>query len=627
MPLAKCVITETGSSPPVHTYYPLSAIMKQQGTKKPDTLEVIIPMQNKVDENYEISYIQDVVDTEYLRAVYPMQLSCLDEGGYNQDPTDPAESRFVKVDIDKFKGQYALQFTADRTTNADFATGQGVEVPSAKTNNIDLSGQFDINIWFTPESTQFNSGSGDEPILWGFRSTSSGNVRGIDIGITGTNGTDSSWRVYIKAVAGGSYTTATGSSELIMNPLTSPTRNMPCHIRVKRGSDNLLKAFVNGVEDISVSLTGSMQPTNTSMTFGDSFNTYGAEYKGKIHEVKVYCGATVSDVDATRIRVTKPIVQYMKFNGRVNKITNKVAAKRVLCQSNSYNITRAKLGGLLNQAAVVHALQSVTFKTIAQSAIDNGIQITAGTYKVRNLDSFVPLQIGGLTIAGNIYEMGSLVEFLNILLLYGQCVMYFTPRKNVIIETNTGHVTGTKKDTNTSNQFPFVFDQNSTVKPYNITTSEVNDTKIINQFLLFGRGTVSAEVKFSPSDGIRRTLRRNVRQLDLENDLKALGYQMQDDAGGLEGKAKDKFVIKSSAPIHHIRFNHVVEVKRKNGNNSIISGVTDNDLDDEFIVQQVEWNYPSGVTTINVGENDIDMYDDLVKVSKANDNVTDVNLQ
>ena len=40
-----------------------------------------------------------------------------------------------------------------------------------------------------------------------------------------------------------------------MNTLTNPTRNMPCHIRVKRGSDNLLKAFVNGVEDISQSVT------------------------------------------------------------------------------------------------------------------------------------------------------------------------------------------------------------------------------------------------------------------------------------------------------------------------------------------------------------------------------------
>ena len=154
MPLAKCVVTEQTvagqGTPNVHTYYPLSAIMKQQGTKKPDTLEVILPIQNQIDENYEISYIQDVVNTEYLSAVYPMQLSCLDEGGYNQDPTDPAESRFVKVDIDKFKGHYALQFTAD---------GQKVEVPSAKTNKIDISGQFDINIWFTPDTTQLQDGS------------------------------------------------------------------------------------------------------------------------------------------------------------------------------------------------------------------------------------------------------------------------------------------------------------------------------------------------------------------------------------------------------------------------------------------------------------------------------------
>ena len=614
MPLAKCVITETETASntyPVHTYYPLSAIMKQQGTKKPDTLEVILPMQNKIDENYEISYIQDVVDTEYLRAVYPMQLSCLDEGGYNQDPTDPAESRFVKVDIDKFKGQYALQFTAD---------SQGVEVPSAKTNNIDLSGQFDINIWFTPDATQLQNGT-KEPILWSFRSS----TVGLDIGITGTNGSNSSWRVFLRVDNGSITSGYTGSSELIMNPLTSPTRNMPCHIRVKRGSDNLLKAFVNGVEDISQSVTQNLQPSSTAMVFGDTETSTSDEYKGLIHEVKVYCGATISDADATRIRVTKPIVQYMKFNGRVNKITNKVAAKRVLCQSNSYNITRSKLGGLLTQAAVPHAFASVTFKTMAQSAIDNGIDMTNGTYKIRNLDSFASIPTA-TALQGNIYEMGSLVEFLNVLLLYSRCIMYFTPRKNVIIETNTGHVTGTAKAAS-GELYPFVFDQNSTSKPYNITTSEVNDTKIINQFLLFGRGTVSAEVKFSPSDGIRRTLRRNVRQLNVENDLKALGYQMQADAGGLDGKAKDKFVIKSSAPIHHIRFNHVVEVKRSNGNNSRVTGVTDNDLDENFIVQQVEWNYPSGVTTINVGENDIDFYDDLVKVSKANDNLTDVNLQ
>tara|TARA_R110000822_G_scaffold285872_2_gene407221 strand:+ start:661 stop:2523 length:1863 start_codon:yes stop_codon:yes gene_type:complete len=620
MPIAKCVITETGSSPPVHTYYPLSAIMKQQGTKKPDTLEVILPMQNKIDENYEISYIQDVVDTEYLRAVYPMQLSCLDEGGYNQDPTDPAESRFVKVDIDKFKGQYALQFTAD---------GQGVSVPSAKTNKIDISKEFDINIWFTPDITQLRHGT-KEPILWSFRDGDVFNSsKGIDIGITGTNGTSSSWKVYLRVFNGSTSTGYTGSSELIMNPLTSPTRNMPCHIRVKRDSGNLLKAFVNGVEDISTSVTQNLQPTNAPMVFGDTTTSTDDEYSGLIHEVKVYCGATLSDVDANRLRVTKPIVQYMKFNGRVTKITNKIAAKRVLAESNSYNITRAKLGNGYGNTLDSHALSSVAFKTIAQSAINNS-SVTNGTFTVRALDTFSPQQ-EVYALAGNIWEIGSVVEFLGTLLLYSDCVMYFTPRKNVIIETETGHVTGTEKAAS-GELYPFIFDQNSTSKPYNITTSESNDTKIINQVILVGKGNITDQREFSPTDGVRRTLRRVVKQIDNANDLTELGYKILLESGYLNsnasdrGKAKDKFVIKSSAPIHHIRFNHVVGVKRKNGNNSKISGVTNNDLNVELIVQQVKWNYPSGVTTINVGEYDIDFFDDIIKVGKSTDNLTDTTL-
>ena len=612
MPLAKCIVTETGSGSGVHTYYPLSAIMKQQGTKKPDTLEVILPIQNEVDENYEISYIQDVVNTEYLSAVYTMQLSCLDEGGYNQDPTDPADSRFVKVDIDKFKGQYALQFTAD---------SQGVEVPSAKTNKIDISGQFDINIWFTPEATQLQDGS-DEPTLWSFRDSNNG----LDIRITGTNGNNSSWRVYLIVDDGTIPATGyTGSSELIMNTLSNPTRIMPCHIRVKRGSDNLLKAFVNGVEDISISKSGSMQPSSTPMVFGDTESSSSDEYKGKIHEVKVYCGATLSDVDATRIRVTKPIVQYMKFNGKIVKITDKLAAKRVISESNSYNLTKAKLGTTYGGTIVSSALSSVAFKTIVQSAIDNGIDMINGTFTVRNVDAFTQQQ-EVYALAGNIWQIGSLVEFINILLLYSNCIMYFTPRKNVIIETNAGHNTGY-----TSSDY-FVFDQNSTTTPYNITTSEIDDSKVINKIILVGKGNVTDERDFTPTDGVRRTLRRIVKQLDNTNDLNELGYKILMDLGGLGGssselgKAKQKFVIKSSAPIHNLRFNHKVTVKRKNGNNSNVTGVTDKDLDEQFLVTQVKWNYPSGTTTINVGEYDIDFYEDIVKIGKSTDNLTDTTL-
>ena len=39
---------------------------KEEGDKKPDTLEAIFGMQDDIDQNYEIKFLQDIVDTSYL---------------------------------------------------------------------------------------------------------------------------------------------------------------------------------------------------------------------------------------------------------------------------------------------------------------------------------------------------------------------------------------------------------------------------------------------------------------------------------------------------------------------------------------------------------------------------------
>jgi hypothetical protein len=542
-----------------------------------------------------------------------MQLSCLDEGGYNQDPTDPADSRFVKVDIDKFKGHYALQFTAD---------SQGVEVPSAKTNKIDLSGQFDINIFFTPDTTQIQDGT-KEPILWSFRSS----TVGLDIGIVGTNGNNSSWKVFLRVDNGSITSGYTGAtSGLIMT-------GAPVHIRVKRGSDNLLKAFVNGVEDISQSVTQNLQPSSTAMVFGDTETSTSDEYKGLIHEVKVYCGATLSDEDAKKIRITKPIVQYMKFNGSVTSIRSKQKTKVAFCNSNSYTLLLAKLGTSYGGTIQSHALPSVAFKTIAQSAVTNASPNMAFT--VRNVDSFAQVQ-GSIALSGNIYEMGSVVEFLHILLLYSDCVMYMTPRKNIIIETDAGHNTGY-----TSSDY-FTFDQNSTTSPYNITNTESNDRQVVSQIILVGRNNTTFEFSTSAlePDGIRRTLRRSVKQLDASNDCNELSYKLLRERANFGvsnttfALAKEKYVVRSVSPIHHIRYNHKVKLKRKNGNNASVNAEdnsgnpvnVDRDLDVDVIVSQIEWNYPSGLTVINIGEIDLDFYEDMISLNKSTDSFVDTTL-
>lgn len=683
MPLAKCIITELDGSTK-HRYYPLNAVVSFEGNKKPDTLTATFPMGNRVRENYEITYIQDIVDVTYLIAVYPMQLSCFDESGNDVDPTDPVESRFVNVTSGRYKGHYALDFNAD---------AQGINIVDPR-NEINISKQFDIHVMFTPDTTQLQDVA-DEPILWSFRDKA--DPRGLEFGISGTNGNDSSWKVFIRVSNGTVTNTFTGSDTgLIMT-------GSPVHIRVKRGQDNLLKAYVNGVEQISTNVPQDLQPTvATNMVFGDTEDSTQDEYIGLIHEIRIYIGTDLTDGEAEKIRWIKPTAQFMKFAGRVVKVKNAQTTKKVICESNSYKFTKAKLGGIgddpdfrdfterkidytggtatmnvgkrvvgLTSGATGHILAFTsqtagtmtivrngvnpinftngeaieeqdgdpdppfisdwdatytantevftgTFKSILQGAVDK----IDNTFIIRNLDAFAQVK-QSFDLQGNIYQVGSFMAFASALLLYSETIMYMTPRKNIIIETNVGHSTD------------YVFDQNNELGVrYNIKNSEDNDLKLVNEVILTGRvGTTTARSAFVPSSGIIRTLRRNVLQIDNNNDLAELAFVTRLD---LQGSDVDndlpitKYRIQVVAPLPHIRYNMAVDVKRKNGANEDQLGASLNfDLDatitgdGQLIIRQIETYYPNGSTVIKVGENDIDYFDDVLSTNKAGDGLID----
>ncbi len=601
--LAKCVVLETDTGSPVtHYYYPRKASLKHEGNKRPDRLTATFGFPNKVREGYEVSYIQDIIDTTYLSGVYPMQLSCFDESGYNQDPTDPAESRFVKVTSGRYKGHYALDFTAD---------GQGVSIPSNKITNIDLSKQFDINIWFTPNTTQLEDGD-DEPILWSFRTSDAG----MDIGISGTNGNNNSWRGFVRyeTTASSLISTMTGSSEKVMT-------GAPVYIRVKRGSDNVIRLYVNGVEDATASESNSLQPTSTPMVFGD-VDTINAtsEYKGQIHLIKIYCGSDLTFGQAEKMRMSRPQPQFMKFNGRIRKMTSNQSYKEVQCQSNSYRLTKRTLGSNSTPSAI--ALTG-TFKTILQNAVDE----IDSDFTVRALDSFahIPFSSYNASALGNIYEVGSFLQFADILLNYSKTIMYLTPRKKLIIEQasnvdNQNSLVGYTTD--------YVFNQNAEIYRYKITNSEDNDAKLVNEVVVTGRSNTDANSSFTPSSQIIRTLRRNVMQLDNDIGLKEYADRIRE---SLEGnitfdKPPTKYVIQTPTPCHYVRYNHIVKVKRNNGNTTSISGTPSRVIDEYVIVRQVEHIFPQGKTIINVGENDIDYFDDEVDVTRTQSGLVDTTI-
>ena len=864
MPLVKTVITTIDGNKKRY-YYPISSVVKIEGNKKPDTLDIVFPATNKIRQGDEISYIQDVIDITHLRAVYPMQLSCLDESGYDHDPdTDPLESRFDNITNlnSRYRGNYALNFTGDN---------QGVHITN--TAEIDISKQFDIHIWFTPDRVQNNDGT-DEPILLSFRN----GVTGIDIGITGTNNNNDSWKAYLRVGSGITTSEYSGSSNGLI--MTGTDLNpSPVHMRVKRGQDNLLKVYVNGQEEISQLVTQDLQPTSTSilqpiaMVFGDTEDSSSDEYLGLIHEIKVYCGTDLTMDQANKIRWSKPVIAYMKFAGRVRKITNNQVSTKAMCQSHSYELTKLKLGSA--EAPLLHSLPDLEgfnpdpqgmvvvngiiyildknnvgdnfhrvlaynpngnrvadldfrihpsnnspvgityfnnrfyilnevigisykifayhpngtrdpisdvtlnspstffrprgldfmmdefyvvtrpivgigkvyifkldgnrsnsndidlvgssdprditvyndkfyvvdeggndvlvydthgtpenflgfeladdlitgevypnssgtgiavydnkfyvvdenykkvfvytslgerpvgddldfellipedFRDILRSAIDN-IIVNPNTnitkFKLRIKDEFKNFKTfhTNTDLIGGISEVGSLVGFIDILLNFSDTSMYVTPRQNIIIEKKSSiNIIGSEVGKFTNH----IFDQNGAVVKYKITQSEVNDTNTINATLLIGK-SVKHYNEFSPRDSIRRTLRRNVFQLDSQNDLFNLSTKLLNSSGGVEGTPTPKHVIQSMSPIHHVKYNHIIHIKRKSGKGIDIDGniVTKerDTIDEDTVVRQIMLYYPSGKTIINCGENDIDLYNDIVEIDKASDSLIDV---
>ncbi len=118
-------------------------------------------------------------------------------------------------------------------------------------------------------------------------------------------------------------------------------------------------------------------------------------------------------------------------------------------------------------------------------------------------------------------------------------------------------------------------------------------------------------------------LDENFKTKKLAMDAAAAAYKKQRDPSD----AIEVYQLKDrSFVINHPRNSNGRNYIKDIGGKLIARVDEEFDLDEDFIVTQVEWSYPSGVTIINVGENDIDFYDDILKVSKSTDNLIDTNL-
>lgn len=561
MTRAKVIIREKGAYANSHEYDVISAKVNKNGRKKPDDLEVVLPMQARARKDDIIYYIEDIADLDYCCGIWNFQFSGKDERGYETDTNDIIDARFSNGRPGKFYGQWALEFDA-----ASFWTRLNTSLGGI----INMSGQFDIYVWFTPSASQVQT----KPIVF----SKYDGLRGIEIGFD-TSGGAGNWRPLARVGNGTTTTEIIGTS-------TKITASQPNLIRVYRNDENDIFIETMGVQDDeTLNESASLEVGSTAIYFGGGSHSVNDRYNGALHQVRIYCGSTLSEDDSCAILRSKPQPYVMQFGGRIWDSQDITTAKKVKAQSwaqmfndwfvDSSSITEPAIGGVTRAGNVYAGGQGAIL--IARDLINN--------YNENFDDEFlVKGSITGLLPTGDFTAVGYFGDLVSLLSIFSLYTFYTTPRKIIIFEAIVG------QDTD------YIFDQDDERFRYDIKQSEDSDIAVYNDVSVVGSdGTIYRNTDVDTAAGeTPHAYTLNVPQFASGTDLDVISFNILT----FQAESKSRYVVVANASIPHARYNLLASV-------SNASKV----LADRDVISSIETHYPSGRTIVNIGTHKLDSFD------------------
>ena len=299
----------------------VSAKVRRNHDRTVDSSEFKISTQYEIDQGDKVTYIQDIVDTTFLTAIWNFHYSARDEAGNDIDGNDGTYTA-------DFIQSASLNYVEDISPVLRFnAINEYVTV--IDNSRINFSKQFEIDIICSPEI--FPTG-----LMTIFSKTNGDAGGGIEIGIT--SGDPGYVEVELFDTVG-ILTTLTGTNVNL--------RDGNYHfIRIKRNGIGEILLTVDGITEGSTTKNNAVDDytaTGINIFFGKNFDVGSRHYQGKIAQIRIYCNGTLSDddYDTTRFDMRQPMT--MKFRGIVQNYENNVGFKTVYAQSVNELIINAKI--------------------------------------------------------------------------------------------------------------------------------------------------------------------------------------------------------------------------------------------------------------------------------------------
>ena len=454
----------------------ISSVVKREGKRAVDTAHVVVSGNYQSDQNYNLRYIQDIVDVTNLKGIWNFQHTGRDEAGWDIWDDEVGTPTYVRdgTTPNKFANRYVVNLDG----SSDYLEYSNPTWAHTDTPNvIDLTGQFDIYIWFK----RIVGESADSEHCLFSKWDNAASQNGLEIyykvfGVTDdeiivktrNNGVDASDITYVNSSGNkhGSFTDWT-------------------LVRVKRGSDGNVTIAVGGTnteepltEHASQAVTDSYDNTET-LVFGADYTSAANYSKARIAQIRVYTDGILSDTDANKILGSRPQFFTTKLNGKVWKVEDKtnnkvlhVKGKGKLLLDTLVDSKNTSAGGIWADPAADWELTSRTdnlFESENASDIINDMIRSADTdFRVFYNSSNATEVIHKFIADG---KLVTLVKMLNI--IESSEVDFFTyPHKVMVLEDSADLIVGLE----------FIHGE----RGITIIDNGKDDTKLINDITVVG---------------------------------------------------------------------------------------------------------------------------------------------
>jgi len=634
----KLLVEKKNSSGTIIDRFPvkiISARVRQDGDRAVDTAEFVIPITEEVNEGDDLKYIQDDVDVDNLVACWNFHGSTRDESGYDNDGDDGTH------DVDLTGERYSLNisyvrdvqpvvsFKPSTQTRPYVTILNKTHLITGTPNVLDFSGEFDIFLRFRDIGYPDN-----DEIVFSKRTASTG----IEIGYTTNH------YAKVEITSSSTTTTITGTTDI---------QNSFPLIRIKRDSSNVIRLYVNGVEE-GTSITNSSDLTTTSNAY------FGQDYTGSrrlegncdLATVRIYT-ANLSDSDADLLLSNFRVPSIMKFHGNVWKVEERLHSKKISCKGKNKLFPELNVNNeLLDNRSTASNGEKNFFDNLDDSEIISQILAEINS-------SYLITDFGNTTALDFIANNNLLTVIQTLLLVSGKsfntfsrdvlCLDMDEKTSNYLFENGKGcqilqtgeddstiiNDVGSKPQTYPKFQVDTFAAGSGSPTTYALTGTPVLVTQIrhdggvisSSNYSISGNtltinvsvtGTVTAKyyynarygefgsvARFTDASSIAKYGRKSK---DLVNSGVLEDAKIANVLGNLKDDFKDahkRIQIKIPTLINYLRINHKIQVI----NDKLGINYTSGQSTDGILIKSIEWLYPENMTIVMAGEHRFDGFD------------------